>query len=207
LQRLLLHFAAEDFRRVLPAWTNEFYRRGRQCRWSLGRHPACLRKRRHERAAGCAVLGVHPKYGLRADCNRIFDIRGLQARSYDALTDLLMRLQLQSSVARLAPTQAAPRLNILGKATKRETTHARPRLIWGRSVEGAGANNGGPCHPDIDFAGLEGRAGYVHRDGRPTLSANVFAVLVAQPQRECRPLNTRIDAVTLDRGAVSSRST
>lgn len=89
LQRLLLYFAAEDFRRVLPAWTHAFYEADAAADGAL---VATLRayasvdmnvlKAAHD-------LGVHPNT-VYARLQRIFDISGLQPRSYHSLTDLLI---------------------------------------------------------------------------------------------------------------------
>ena len=89
LQRLLLHFAAEDFRRVLPAWTNEFYDADNHAGGALVATLRAYAGVDMNVLKAAQVLGVHPNT-VYARLQRIFDISGLQARSYDALTDLLI---------------------------------------------------------------------------------------------------------------------
>jgi hypothetical protein len=89
LQRLLLHFAAEDFSRVLPAWTNEFYETDAAAGGALGATLRAYAGADMNVLKAAQVLGVHPNT-IYARLQRIFDITGLQARSYDALTDLLI---------------------------------------------------------------------------------------------------------------------
>jgi len=92
-KRLLLHFAAEDFRRVLPAWTCEFYDADDHAGGAL---VATLRAYAVSTmtSSGCAVTGCTPDT-IYARLQRIFEHSGLQARSYNALT-VCDRLQLQS---------------------------------------------------------------------------------------------------------------
>src|ERR1017187_352321 len=89
LQRLLLHFAAEDFRRVLPAWTNEFYDADDNARGALVATLRAYASVDMNIVQAAQALGVHPNT-VYARLQRIFDISGLQARSFNALTDLLI---------------------------------------------------------------------------------------------------------------------
>ena len=89
LQRLLLHFAAEDFRRVLPAWTNEFYAADDNARGALAATLRAYASFDMNVLKAAQALGVHPNT-VYARLQRIFDISGLQARSFDALNDLLI---------------------------------------------------------------------------------------------------------------------
>jgi sugar diacid utilization regulator len=89
LQRLLLHFAAEDFRRVLPAWTNEFYDADDNAGGALVATLRAYASVDMNVLQAAQALGVHPNT-VYARLQRIFDISGLQARSYNALTDLLI---------------------------------------------------------------------------------------------------------------------
>jgi hypothetical protein len=89
LQRLLLHFAAEDFRRVLPAWTNEFYDADDNARGALVATLRAYASVDMNVLQAAQALGVHPNT-VYARLQRIFDISGLQARSFNALTDLLI---------------------------------------------------------------------------------------------------------------------
>jgi hypothetical protein len=89
LQRLLLHFAAEDFRRVLPAWTNEFYDADDIAGGTLVATLRAYANVDMNVLKAAQALGVHPNT-VYARLERICDISGLQARSYNALTDLLI---------------------------------------------------------------------------------------------------------------------
>jgi sugar diacid utilization regulator len=86
---LLLHFAAEDFRRVLPAWTNEFYDADDNAGGTLVATLRAYASVDMNVLKAAQALGVHPNT-VYARLQRIFDISGLQARSYGALTDLLI---------------------------------------------------------------------------------------------------------------------
>src|SRR5450631_664912 len=89
LQRLLLHFAAENFRRVLPAWTNKFYAADDNAGGALVATLRAYAGVDMTVLKAAQALGVHPNT-VYARLQRIFDISGLQARSYNALTDLLI---------------------------------------------------------------------------------------------------------------------
>ena len=89
LQRLLLHFAADDLRRLLPAWSREFREADQRAGGALG---ATLRAYADadmnvQRAA--QVLGLHPNT-LYARFERIEHITGLPARSFHSLSALLV---------------------------------------------------------------------------------------------------------------------
>jgi hypothetical protein len=89
LQRLLLHFAAEDFRRVLPAWTNAFYAADDHARGALVATLRAYANVDMNVLKAAQELGVHPNT-IYARLERIFDVTGLQARSFNALSDLLI---------------------------------------------------------------------------------------------------------------------
>jgi hypothetical protein len=89
LRRLLLHFAAEDFRRVLPAWAGEFYDADDSARGSLIATLRAYASVDMNVLQAAEALGVHPNT-VYARLQRIFDISGLQPRSFSALTDLLI---------------------------------------------------------------------------------------------------------------------
>jgi len=89
LQRLLLHFAAEDFRRVLPAWTNEFYDADHKARGALVATLRAYASVDMNVLKAAQALSVHPNT-VYARLQRILDISGLEARSFNALTDLLI---------------------------------------------------------------------------------------------------------------------
>jgi hypothetical protein len=89
LQRLLLHFAAEDFRRVLPAWSNAFYDADDKAHGALVATLRAYASVDMNVLQAAQSLRVHPNT-VYARLQRIFDISGLQARSFTALTDLLI---------------------------------------------------------------------------------------------------------------------
>ena len=89
LPQLLLHFASQDFRRVLPAWTNEFYKANDD---SDGVLIATLRAYAQvdmNVLKAAQVLDVHPNT-IYARLQRIAGISGLDARSLHPLIDLLI---------------------------------------------------------------------------------------------------------------------
>lgn len=89
LQRLLLHFAAENFNRVLPAWTGDFHEADRAADGALSATLRAYAGADMNVLKAAQVLGMHPNT-IYARLQRILDITGLQARSYGALTDLLI---------------------------------------------------------------------------------------------------------------------
>jgi hypothetical protein len=89
LQRLLLHFAAEEFHRVLPAWASEFYAADDDARGALAATLRAYASVDMNVLKAAQTLGVHPNT-VYARLQRIFDISGLQGRSFNALNDLLI---------------------------------------------------------------------------------------------------------------------
>jgi hypothetical protein len=89
LQRLLLHFAAADFRRVLPAWTHEFDDADAAAGGALVATLRAYASVDMNVLKAAQELAVHPNT-VYARLQRIFDISGLQPRSYNSLTDLLI---------------------------------------------------------------------------------------------------------------------
>ena len=89
LQRLLLHFAAEEFHHVLPAWAGELYAADDDARGALVATLRAYASVDMNVLKAAQTLGVHPNT-VYARLQRIFDISGLQARSFNALNDLLI---------------------------------------------------------------------------------------------------------------------
>ncbi|MGO9993585.1 MAG: PucR family transcriptional regulator [Steroidobacteraceae bacterium] len=89
LRRLLLHFAVADFRRVLPAWAPEFYAADEAAGGALAATLRAYAGVDMNVLKAAQSLGVHPNT-VYARLQRIFDISGLQARSFHALADLLI---------------------------------------------------------------------------------------------------------------------
>jgi hypothetical protein len=88
-QQLLLYFAGEDFRRVLPGWANEFYVADDHAHGALTATVRAYANADMNVLQAAQSLGVHPNT-IYARFQRIFDISGLQARSFTALTELLI---------------------------------------------------------------------------------------------------------------------
>ncbi len=89
LQRLLLHFAGEDLCRVLPAWTREFHEADDKARGALVATLRAYARADMNVLKAAEELSVHPNT-IYARLQRIFEISGLQARSFDGLCDLLI---------------------------------------------------------------------------------------------------------------------
>jgi DNA-binding PucR family transcriptional regulator len=89
LPRLLLHFAGDDFRRVLPGWTNEFYAEDDRARGALSATVRAYAIADMNVLQAAKDLDVHPNT-IYARLQRLRDVSGLEARSFDALTTLLL---------------------------------------------------------------------------------------------------------------------
>ncbi len=89
LRRLLLHFAAQDFRRVLPAWTAAFQAADAGAGGALSATLRAYASVDMNILKAAQILGVHPNT-VYARLQRVFDLSGLQARHFDALSDLLV---------------------------------------------------------------------------------------------------------------------
>ena len=89
LQRLLLRFAGADFRRVLPGWTNELCAADDHARGALTATIRAYANADMNVLQAAQALDVHPNT-IYARFQRIRDISGLQARSFNDLTALLM---------------------------------------------------------------------------------------------------------------------
>jgi hypothetical protein len=88
LRKLLLHFAAQDFRRVLPAWTSDFYEADDKAGGALVATLRAYANVDMNILKAAQVLGVHPNT-VYARLQRIFEITDLRATSFNALSDLL----------------------------------------------------------------------------------------------------------------------
>ncbi len=91
IQRLLLHFAGEDFQRVLPDWAQKFYVADHNARGALTATVRAYANADMNVLKAAHTLGVHPNT-IYARFLRIFDISGLQARRFKCLTELLIVL-------------------------------------------------------------------------------------------------------------------
>ena len=88
-QRLILHFAGEEFQRVLPAWTGEFFRADDKARGALVATLRAYANANMNALQAAEKLKVHPNT-IYSRWQKIADITGLEARSYHALTELLL---------------------------------------------------------------------------------------------------------------------
>ena len=89
LTRLLLHFAAHDFRRVLPPWANDFYKANKDARGILIATLRAYANVDMNVLKAAQLLSVHPNT-IYSRLQRIADISGLDARSLHPLIDLLI---------------------------------------------------------------------------------------------------------------------
>ncbi|HEY4342137.1 MAG TPA: helix-turn-helix domain-containing protein [Steroidobacteraceae bacterium] len=89
LQRLLLHFAGQEFRRALPAWAKDFYAEDERARGVLIATARAYAGADMNVLQAAQTLGVHPNT-LYARFQRILDITGLQPRNFGALATLLV---------------------------------------------------------------------------------------------------------------------
>lgn len=98
LPRLLLHFAAQDFRRVLPPWSNDFYEADGDAKGVLIASLRAYADADMNVLKAAQALGVHPNT-IYARLQRIADISGLDARSLHPLIDLLIVCDCSPQVA------------------------------------------------------------------------------------------------------------
>ena len=89
LQRLLLHFAGQEFRQALPGWAQKFYAEDERARGVLIATARAYADADMNVLQAAQVLGVHPNT-LYARFQRIFDLTGLQPRVFGALATLLL---------------------------------------------------------------------------------------------------------------------
>jgi hypothetical protein len=89
LRRLLLHFASEQFRYVLPPWARQFYDADEAAQGILSATLRAYASADMNVLQAAKTLEVHPNT-IYARLQRVLDLSGLQARSFDALTELLI---------------------------------------------------------------------------------------------------------------------
>ena len=88
-QRLLLYFAGEEFRRVLPGWSGEFYAADKRARGTLTQTLRAYADADMNMLKAALALDLHPNT-LYARFQRIFEITGLHARFFNQLNTLLI---------------------------------------------------------------------------------------------------------------------
>jgi PucR-like helix-turn-helix protein/diguanylate cyclase with GGDEF domain len=109
-QRLLLYFAGEEFRRVLPGWAGDFFAADERARGSLTQSLRAYADADMNVLKAAQALGLHPNT-LYARFQRIFEISGLHARFFHQLNTLLIVAGCRRDDARsssAAPAGAAP---------------------------------------------------------------------------------------------------
>jgi hypothetical protein len=89
MQRLLLYFAGEEFRRVLPAWANQFYIVDDRAHGVLSATLRAYANADMNVLKAAHTLGVHPNT-LYARFQHVSQISGLQPRTFHDLTALLI---------------------------------------------------------------------------------------------------------------------
>lgn len=89
LRRLLIHFAAQDFQRVLPAWAAAFYIADDKSGGNLVATLRAYARVDMNILKAADHLGVHANT-VYARLQRVSDISSLDPRSFDALSDLLV---------------------------------------------------------------------------------------------------------------------
>ena len=89
LRRLVLHFAAQDLGHFLPAWATTFYHADDKANGALVETLRTYARLDMNILKAGEELSLHPNT-IYARLQRIFDISGLQPRSFEALNDLLI---------------------------------------------------------------------------------------------------------------------
>ncbi len=88
-RRLLLHLAGEELQRALPSWSGEFFRIDDKAGGSLLATLRAYADSDMNVLKAAKMLSVHPNT-IYSRLQRIFDITGMDAKSYHSLTDLLI---------------------------------------------------------------------------------------------------------------------
>ena len=88
-RRLMLHLAGDELQRVLPAWTHEFFLADDKLGGSLVATLRAYANADMNVLKAAQRLSVHPNT-IYSRLQKILSITGLQARSYHALTELLI---------------------------------------------------------------------------------------------------------------------
>ncbi len=89
MQRLLFHLAGEEFQRVLPSWAAAYFQADAKARGALGATLRAYADADMNVLQTAKALKIHPNT-IYSRLQRILDVTGLDARSYHALTELLV---------------------------------------------------------------------------------------------------------------------
>jgi sugar diacid utilization regulator len=88
LRTLLIHFAAQDLRRVLPAWAKDFRQADDKTGGALVATLRAYAGVDMNIVKAAHLLRLHPNT-VYARLQRIFEVTGLRATAFSALSDLL----------------------------------------------------------------------------------------------------------------------
>lgn len=89
LRKLMLHLAGEELQRVLPTWTGDFSDADRVADGNLVATLRAYAQANMNALRAAKILSVHPNT-VYSRFQRILDISGVDAKSYDGLTELLV---------------------------------------------------------------------------------------------------------------------
>jgi hypothetical protein len=119
MQRVLLQLAGEEFRRVLPAWAHELHTADDRARGALSATLRSYANADMNVLQAAHALGVHPNT-LYARFQHVFETTGLQPRTFNDLTALLIACECQPVATALTAAQVAP--NRRGDKLRRRRT-------------------------------------------------------------------------------------
>lgn len=88
-QRMILHLAGEEFQRVLPSWSAEFFESNHKSGGALANTLKAYADANMNLLKTAEILSVHPNT-IYARTQKILDITGLDMKSYHGLTELLL---------------------------------------------------------------------------------------------------------------------
>ncbi len=88
-RRLLLHLAGEELQRVVPAWASEFFKADDQAHGALVATLRAYADADMNALRAAERLRIHPNT-IYSRLRKVLALTGLQARSYHALTELLI---------------------------------------------------------------------------------------------------------------------
>lgn len=89
MRRLIMHLAGDEFQRIMPRWSADFLKADVKGRGALVGTLRAYADEDMNALRAAARLKVHPNT-IYSRFQKIFDITGLEARNYNALTELLL---------------------------------------------------------------------------------------------------------------------
>lgn len=103
LRRLMIHLAGEELQRLLPGWAGDFYDADDRAAGALAATLRAYAAADMNLLKAAARLELHPNT-VYARLNRIRALTGLNARAYNALTDLITVVDARAEAATRAST-------------------------------------------------------------------------------------------------------